>query len=890
MLLFIKTRNGGWMKWCRNMPILKYMTAQKIIICEKETGECLKMSLSGPRDFCEGGDMSRFVCIHGHFYQPPRENPWLEEVETEDSAYPYHDWNERITAECYAPNAASRILDSDKRIIDIVNNYARISFDFGPTLLTWLERNQPEVYSAILEADKESISRFSGHGSAIAQVYNHIIMPLASRRDKRTQVVWGIKDFIFRFRRRPEGMWLPETAVDTETLEILAEQGIVFTILSPDQAFRVKQIQDSNWTDVTTGNIDCSRPYLCRLPSGGSIVIFFYEETIAREVAFLRLLENGEGFASRMMDYFSRYRKESGLLSLASDGETYGHHHRFGDMALAYALHYLESRNLARITIYGEYLSTHPPTHEVEIIENTSWSCPHGVERWRSDCGCCTKGSLIQGTPPPPRGPSPVPDTPAGDRSCEIISRQKWRAPLREAMDWLCQKLAELYVDRMKSYVSDPWKARDDYIDVIMDRSSGNIEHFFSDHAVRALSKEDKVQVLKLLEMQRNGMLMYTSCGWFFEDIAGIESVQVMRYACRAMQLVREVAGLDPEPEFIRILKKAPSGVPEQGNGARVYENFVRTAVADLSRVGFHYAVSSLVAGFPEKIRIRNYTLRTEAYERAESGGLGLALGKVLLRSDTTGEEKTLMFAVLHLKNHHFIGGVREYTDEKTYSTMRDAFMDVFLKGDIPRLVLCLEEHYGSQTYTLRDLFRDGQRKVLSAILDSTLADTESAFRYICKQFFPLLSAMREMQIPPPEVLEDPVWYILNLDLKKILSAEDPDTKQLAVLVGEMTRGKPGLDTATLTFTAGAAITTLMQRLLEKPDDTFLMEKINEVFKILCPLSLEYNLWESQNYYFRVGKRKAAGMQDAAGLGDAGARQWIRLFEELGCYLGVKFL
>jgi len=831
--------------------------------------------------------MSRFVCIHGHFYQPPRENPWLEEVETEDSAYPYHDWNERISDECYAPNAASRILDADKRIIDIVNNYARISFNFGPTLLTWLERHQPEVYSAILEADKDSIQRFSGHGSAIAQVYNHIIMPLASSRDKRTQVLWGIKDFIFRFRRRPEGMWLPETAVDQETLEILADQGIAFTILSPNQASRTRPINDSRWTDVRTGTIDCSRPYLCRLPSGGSIVIFFYEETIAQEVAFSRLLENGEGFANRMMDYFSRHQKQSGLVSIASDGETYGHHHRFGDMALAYALHYLESRNLARITIYGEYLSTHPPTHQVEIIENTSWSCPHGIERWRSDCGCCTRGSRIQVTPP---GLSPVPDTLPGDRSCEIISRQTWRAPLREAMDWLCQNLAVLYGERMNSYVSDPWQARDDYIDIILDRSPGTIEAFFSNHAVRALSKEEKVQVLKLLEMQRNSMLMYTSCGWFFEDIAGIESVQVMRYACRAMQLAREVAGVDPEPEFIHILEKAPGSVPEYGNGAQVYNNFVRTAVVDLSRVGFHYAVSSLVAGSPETIRIRNYTLRNEAFEKVESGDLRLALGKVFLHSDTTGEEITLMFAVLHSGNHNFNGGVREYAGEKTYSTMRDELLDGFSRSDLPRMMLSLEEHYGSHTYTLWHLFRDGQRKVLSAVLDSTLADRESAFRHMYKQFLPLLSAMKEMQIPSPKILEDPVWYILNLDLRKILSAKDPDTQRLAVLVGEMTRGKSEPDTGTLNFTASAAITALMQRLLDRPDDAVLMEKINEVFRILSPLCLKYKLWECQNDYFRIGRKKAAGVQVLAGSADAQAQNWIRQFEELGGYLGVKFL
>ena len=230
--------------------------------------------------------MSRFVCIHGHFYQPPRENPWLEEVETEDSAYTYHDWNERITAECYAPNAASRILDADKKIIDIVNNYAKCSFNFGPTLLSWLEQNRNEVYRAILEADKESIKRFSGHGSAIAQVYNHIIMPLANSRDKETQVIWGIKDFKSRFGREPEGMWLPETAVDLESLEILAKQKIRFTILSPKQAARIKPVNSIQWTDVGRGGIDTSIPYLCQLPSGESIAIFFYDEAISQEIAF----------------------------------------------------------------------------------------------------------------------------------------------------------------------------------------------------------------------------------------------------------------------------------------------------------------------------------------------------------------------------------------------------------------------------------------------------------------------------------------------------------------------------------------------------------------------------------------------------------------------------
>jgi len=834
--------------------------------------------------------MSRFVCIHGHFYQPPRENPWLEEVETEDSAYPYHDWNERITAECYAPNAASRILDSDKRIIDIVNNYSRISFNFGPTLLTWLEHNRPDVYSSILEADRDSIQRFSGHGSAIAQAYNHMIMPLASSRDKRTQVIWGIKDFTSRFKRRPEGMWLPETAVDVETLEILAEEKIVFTILSPKQASRIKPVNDTQWMDVRYGGIDCSQPYLCCLPSGESIVIFFYDESISQELAFSNLLENGEVFANRMMRYFSENQKQSGLLNIASDGETYGHHHRFGDMALAYALYLIESQDLARITIYGEYLSTCPPTHQVEIIENTSWSCPHGVKRWRSDCGCCTTGSPIRTVASHPLASSRTRDELPIGKNCEIIARQKWRSPLREAMDRLRQALVALYVERMNSFVSDPWLARNDYIDIILDRSPENIERFFSRHAVRTLVPDDKVQALKLLEIQRNGMLMYTSCGWFFDDIAGIESVQVMRYACRAMQLVREVADVDLEPEFIAILKNAPGNLPAYPDGALVYRNFVRTAIVDLSRVGFHYALSSLIADSPEMVRIKNYTLRNETYEKTSAGNLKLALGKIFLYSNITWEKNTLMFAVLHLGDHNFMGGSREYTNENTYFSMRDELMDGFSKSDIPRMILCLEEHYASHSYSLWDLFRDGQRKVLYAILDSTLADMESAFRQVYKQFSPLLHAMKEMQIPPPKVLEGPIWYIINRDLEKILSGSDPDTKQLRVLADEMIQGNFEPDTEKLNFTASTAITNMMQHLLKNPDDLLLLEKITVIFTLLSPLSLKYNLWECQNYYFRIGRQRAAGMQDLKTAGDAHALQWIRLFEELGGYLGVKFL
>ncbi|HYE72224.1 MAG TPA: glycoside hydrolase, partial [Blastocatellia bacterium] len=322
--------------------------------------------------------MNRYVCIHGHFYQPPRENPWLEAIELQDSAYPYHDWNERITGECYAPNAASRLLDGEDRITEIVNNYARISFNFGPTLLTWMEKHAPETYQALLEADRESRKLFSGHGSAIAQVYNHIIMPLANERDKITQIIWGMRDFTARFGRQPEGMWLAETAVDIPTLELLAAHGIKFTILAARQAGRVRPVNSEHWVDVSNGRVDPKMPYLCRLPSGSTISLFLYDGPISQSIAFEGLLMNGEILANRLLGAFTE-QTQSQLVHIATDGETYGHHHRYGDMALAYCLRFLESHGLAKITIYGEYLEKFPPTHEVEILENTSWSCAHGI-------------------------------------------------------------------------------------------------------------------------------------------------------------------------------------------------------------------------------------------------------------------------------------------------------------------------------------------------------------------------------------------------------------------------------------------------------------------------------------------------------------------------------
>jgi len=506
-------------------------------------------------------EMDRFVCIHAHFYQPPRENPWLGGVEAQESAHPYHDWNERITAECYSPNADSPILGAQGEVELTLNNYSKISFNFGPTLLSWLETHHPEVHGAIIHADKESSRNFSGHGSAIAQVHNHMIMPLANRRDKQTQVRWGIADFESRFGRHPEGMWLPETAVDLESLEILAEASVKFTLLGPHQAARARRMGQEKWYDVAGGGIDTRRPYLCNLPSGRSINIFFYDRLISHDVAFGGLLHNGGNFARRLVEGFTDQEGEQ-LVNIATDGETYGHHHRHGNMALAYCLNSIEASKLARLTNYGEFLEKYPAQFEVRIIENTSWSCAHGVERWRSNCGCCIKH--VTGW------------------------NQEWRRPLREAMDWLRDNLATLYDAEASKYLLDPWKARDEYVSVLLDRREGVASRFIARHLRPGRSTDNAKSVLSLLEMQRYAMLIFTSCGWFWDDISGIETVQIMRYAARAMQLAREATGTDLEPLFVRMIDAAPSNDHRFRNGNGVYQRLVKPEMVEAAgrRVG----------------------------------------------------------------------------------------------------------------------------------------------------------------------------------------------------------------------------------------------------------------------------------------------------------------
>ena len=809
--------------------------------------------------------MDKYICIHGHFYQPPRENPWLEEVEFQDGAYPYHDWNDKITAQCYKPNAASRILDKDERIVDIVNNYSKISFNVGPTLASWMERNKPEVYKAILEADRLSIKRFSGHGSAIAQVYNHMITPLANKRDKYTQALWGIKDFQKRFGRFPEGMWLPETAVDIETLEVLAELEIKFTILSQIQAKRVKKKTGEEWEDVRGGKVDPTMPYLCTLPSGRTVNLFFYDGPISRDIAFGELLNSGEAFARRLLSAFNDQRGRTQLVHIATDGETYGHHHRFGDMALAYCLYLIESNNLAKITNYGEHLEKHPPTYVAEILENSSWSCCHGIERWRDNCGCNT-GLNKKWT-------------------------QAWRKPLRVAMDGLRDRLVPLYKEEASRYFSDPWKARDDYIGVILDRSRKNTEGFIKKHSVKALSTEEKIRVLKLLEMQRNAMLMFTSCGWFFDEISGIETIQIMQYAARAIQLTEELFDVSLEEDYISTLEKAPTNIPKLTNGRSIYETLVKPAMLDLMRVSAHYAISSIFDGHSESTAIYCYTVTRETYNLSEAGRLRLAAGRVKVVSDITWDQEHVCFAVIHLGEHNIIGGIRINVNDEAFSMMYRELTEVFDRGDISKVIRAMDKYFGANNYSLWHLFKDEQRKVLNHILRSTLDEAEASFRQIYEDNYGTMNFLHEVSYPLPSPLLAATEVILNTDIRKVLEEEKPDLDKLKQLISAVKRWTVNIDKTTLSFAANSMINTLSEKLNLNSNDLSIIETLEHTIRLLRLLALELDLSNSQNIYFCIGQTILSDkVKESEESKDEKAGEWLDAFYKLGHQLDVKVL
>jgi alpha-amylase/alpha-mannosidase (GH57 family) len=810
----------------------------------------------------------RFICIHGHFYQPPRENPWLETVETQDTAAPYHDWNERICAECYATNGAARIVNGKNQITSIVNNYARISFNFGPTLLSWLKENAQRTYRMILDGERSSRKNYDGHSSAMAQVYNHMILPLASPRDRITQIRWGIADYRRHFGAVPEGMWLAETAADSASLEALALNGIRFTVLAPHQCRRIRPLPESegggaaNWTGTPDSSVDTTHPYLARFASGASIAVFFYDGPTSRAIAFEGLLNSGEDFAARLKAGL-RDSAQPQLVHAATDGESYGHHHKYGDMALAYALQLLERDKTVKLTNYASFLDHFPPEYECEIVEDTSWSCVHGVERWRSNCGC--------------NGGKPG-------------FNQLWRAPLRQALDELRDALVPLTEREGGKLFRDVWAARNGYIEVMLDRSTASADRFLGEHQTHVLSESERVRAFELMEMQRHAQLMYTSCGWFFDDISGIETVQIIAYAAHVLQLAQQLFGARAsalEPAFLARLAEAHSNVPAAGDGAQIYKKCVSTMELHLEQVAAHYAISSIFSSFGDETDLFCFHVRRISYQIHTSGRGRLALGRAHIASAITGRQQNFSFAVLHFGDQNITAAVKAYAedDASAFEAFAAEAAKHVQRADFPEVIRLLDRYYGHAGYSLTSLFSDEQRRIVKLILNSTLWDIENSLTTIYQDHASLLHYLSQAALPKPPALALAAGFAINAGLRRTLETEPIDLAQLRSYLSLARADQVPLDTATLSYIADQRMKRAMVELQLSAGSLDILDSTLALARTLAELPFELNLWQAQNIWYEVLRTSSYALTS---LTAEDRTRWEKDFGELGSCLSIE--
>lgn len=802
----------------------------------------------------------RYICIHSHFYQPPRENPWLEAVDPQPSAHPWHDWNARITSECYWPNTRARVLDGEGRLVRIINNYARISFNVGPTLLSWMQENAPETYGAILEADRESVRRF-GRGSAIAQVYNHMIMPLADAHDRRAQVIWGVRDFEQRFGRRPEGMWLAETAVDIASLEALAEQGISFTILAQRQCARVRAAGAGAWAEVGAG-VDPTRPYRIALPSGRSIAVFFYDGAVSQAVAFEGLLESGEKLRERLTGAFPAGAGHDALVHIATDGETYGHHHRYGEMALAFALQSIESSGEAELTNYASYLAAHPPDHEAEIVENTSWSCEHGVERWRADCGCCSGGN------------------PGWN--------QAWRGPLRAALDWLRDHTREKCLAAAPSLFRDIWAAREAYIAVILDRSPARVDAFLRDHTLRPDDRADQVRALRIMELQRHAMLMYTSCGWFFDEVSGIEAAQVLAYAGRVLHMARRAFAEDLEPQFLERLAPARSNIAERANAMRVFLEVVKPMEVTFDRVCAHYAVASLFEEPARAARVYCYEADRIDLRKARSGRAKLRVGQVRLTSTLTRSSQVFTFAAAHLGEHTVHAGVRPFRDSESFAQVVNAVEPAFARADFAALLRAIVTHFGDSTYSIQSLFPDDQRRVVGRIVEVAVERVGWLLEQTYDRHAPLMRYLGALGIAAPDALLAAADHVLNANVQHALEDDPPNAEVIRASVVEAEQMGVRLREPVLQPPLARSLRREARHIVANGHSADRLDALAELIPVLASLPFRVDLTDVQIACCLLRDRERPRKLAEAATGDAAARAWVGAFDLVCGVLRVK--
>ena len=748
-----------------------------------------------------------FLTIHGHFYQPPRENPWLEAIELQDSALPFHDWNERINKECYNPNSISKIVDNRNRILDVVNNYEHMSFNFGPTLLSWMEHFAPLTYERIIKADIESVSEHSGHGNAMAQVYNHIIMPLANENDKQTQIKWGIRDFEYRFGRKPEGMWLAETAVDDETLKFLEENGIKFTVLSPYQALKFRQEGDKDWQDVSWGNIDPARSYRYYIKSapGKFMDLFFYDGAISRSVAFDELLKDGNKFIKRLKEGISDCRDYPQLINIATDGESYGHHTKFGDMALSYVLKIRAKDEGFKITNYAEYLDKYRSNCEVDIKQASSWSCFHGVGRWKEDCGCSTGGH------------------PGWN--------QKWRKPLRDALDYL----------------------RDELI-VILDRNEMNVKKFQQENFKPDLTDDDKVHAMELLEIQRQAMLMYTSCGWFFSEISGIETVQIMKYAARAMQLAARFTSKNLEEKFLEILSQAKSNIPEFGTGKDIFERFVKPSIITVKQIATLWALSSLYQDFEDEENVYCYTITRKAYKKVQKNSSTFIVGHIEIQSKITLQKSNVMFALMQYAGGDFHCTIKEYSDDAEFNRIKNDLIKIYTMNTLTEIIRALDEYFGKEYFTLKDIFIEERRKILQILLKGKLKKFSQTYQEMYDEGKGSIYHLQGLGLSIPDEFKISAEYALSHKFNDIVVhsggfVEDDLIQQATDINFEAKKIDIKLDKSPSNLVFSKKILQNINRLVHS-FEIQQADVVLEIFDNVRKLELNVDIAEAQNIYF----------------------------------------
>ena len=779
----------------------------------------------------------KYLCVHGHFYQPPRENPWLEMIEYQKSAHPYHDWNERITRECYGPNIRSRLLGEEDRIIKLINNYKYMSFNFGPTLLSWLEEKHPWIYTEIQKADAASLLRYGGHGNAIAQVFNHIIMPLASYRDKLTQIRWGITDFRHRFGRNPEGMWLSETAVDLETLRLMAEEGIKFTILSPTQAQSVRPLEMNDekkgkafvsraWQDVSSGQIDPTRPYRVILGREGSpfIDIFFYDGPVSRAIAYEKILTSGEDLLSRISQIFANHTDRPSLVGIATDGESYGHHFKFGEMALSWLFYHIEQDHEISLTNFGQFLELFPPEKEVKLFENSAWSCSHGIGRWKADCGCSV--------------------------SHKPGWNQKWRAPLREGMDWLSSELSSVFESRAKKVFKDPWEARDDYIRIILNPLEREIEDFIRRHS-KSPSSNKKVEILQLMESQRMALYMFTSCGWFFDDISGIEAAQVLMYASRAIELVEEWSSRDLEKEFMNFLIKAKSNDPKYEHGGKVYETLVKPSRITPSLAAAHHAMASF-AGEPLSDNWPLHQITTSIQKTVlEENGIRGMIGEVKITEKRTGKVNQRAYLVLDQQGTEFyciIGSIPENSLDQVADEIQQNLSEMSSEALVEVFSRNMNE---IQHFFLKDLISDARKYIINILADNIDRRVRKSIGNHLEFMKHLIHILQETGEEPPPFIRRIFHILFFNEFYDLLTSYHEKTE---IDLNDLTQWASLCEPSSCaTLSKAPMVKSLLRWQIEsfqKWKVRAFLDNIVNILTIIQKLDVELDLWEIQNVFY----------------------------------------